>query len=253
MSILQEYEEIREEMGHEKYDAIDKYLDEICPQSKYEEYDKESRELLKLSGEQWIDKDKELKEKYGIVLLSDVLYKQEEWEKYDRWFNEKYKHRKVKILGIWKSDFDDVRCNAILYQKGKQISNIIVSYEKNDLKDLDDKNKEKVFETLIYEEFEKYTSLPKISKCSKLLQEIYDFVCESDSSMCHITDEDWKEMYSDRYNDNDIEKLKEEIKRYKLEDIIGLNESEYKIIGYGNLETKFNDDRKMTRSKKYER
>ena len=106
---------------------------------------------------------------------------------------------------------------------------------------------------MIYEEFEKYTSLPKISKCSKLLQEIYDFVCESDSSMCHITDEDWKEMYSDRYNDNDIEKLKEEIKRYKLEDIIGLNESEYKIIGYGNLETKFNDDRKMTRSKKYER
>lgn len=253
MSILQEYEEIREWMGHEKYDMIDKYLNEICPQSRYEEYDKESRKLLELSGDQWINKDKELKEKYGIVLLSDVLYKPEEWEKYDKWFNEEYKHRKVKILGVWKSDFDDTRCNAILSQNGKQIGNIIVSYEKKDLDNLDDKKKEKVFESLIYDDFEKYVSLPKVSKCSKLLQEIYDFVCESDSSMCHITNEDWNELYSNRYNDNDIEKLKEEVKKYKLEDVISFNESEYKIIGYGNLETKFNDNRKMTRSKDYER
>lgn len=250
MSISQEYEEIREEIGHEKFDMIEKYLDEICPQSKYKKYDKESRELLFSSGDLWLEKDKELKEKYGVVLFSDVLYKEEEWEKYDKWFNEKYKQRKVEILGIWESDFDDFRCNAILYQKGKKISNIIVTYDKEKL---NNKDKDYVFKTLIYENFENYISLPKISKCSKLLQEIYDFVCESENSMCHITNEEWQELYSNRYNDNDIEKLKKEIEKYDLKEFIELNENEYKIIGYGNLEIKFNDDRKFMKDKKYER
>lgn len=240
-------------MGHEKYDTIEKYLDIVCPQSKYEEYDRESKKLLMLSGDEWLNKDKDLKEKYGIVLLSDVLYKPEVWGKYDKWFNEEFKQRKVEILGIWKTDFDDVRCNAIISKNGKQIGNIIVSYEKRDINNLDDKNKEKLFQSVIYDDFEKYASLPKISKCSKLLKEIYDFVCESDSSMCHITNDDWNELYSDRYNENDIDKLKEEVKRYKLEDVISFDESEYKIIGYGNLETKFNDNRKLIRSKEYER
>ena len=103
----------------------------------------------------------------------------------------------------------------------------------------------KAFQTLIYDDFKSYLELPKISDCSKLLQEIYDNVCESDATMCHISDEDWNDYYSDNYSDNDIEVLKEEIKKYGLSEVIGIGDDDYKIVGYGDLETRFNDDRKL--------
>ena len=46
-----------------------------------------------------------------------------------------------------------------------------------------------------------------------------------------------------------IEKLKEEIKKYNLEDVITLNNYEYKVIGWGDLETRFNDDRNIEKNK----
>ena len=42
---------------------------------------------------------------------------------------------------------------------------------------------------------------------------------------------------------------KEEIKKYNLEDVITLNNYEYKVIGWGDLETRFNDDRNIERNK----
>ena len=99
------------------------------------------------------------------------------------------------------------------------------------------------FKTLIYDNFNQYLKLPKLSSCTKLLQEIYDSVCESDATMCHITEEDWIEDYSDRFNDNDLKKLKMEVEKYGLQEVITFNDGEYKILGYGDLETRFNDDR----------
>ena len=40
MSILQEYEEIREFIGHDLYDSIDNYLKEVSPHEQYEKYNK---------------------------------------------------------------------------------------------------------------------------------------------------------------------------------------------------------------------
>lgn len=53
MSILQEYEEIKKDMGSTRYDAIGDYLNEVNK-----------------------DRDSEL-------FLSDILYKKAEYEKYD--------------------------------------------------------------------------------------------------------------------------------------------------------------------------
>ena len=96
-------------------------------------------------------------------------------------------------------------------------------------------------------------NLPKISKCSNLLKEIYDTVCESDATICHITNEDWQEFYADRYTNKDIDYLKEEVKKYKLDDVITFDDGECKIIGWGNLETSFNDDRQFVKDKERER
>ena len=125
------------------------------------------------------------------------------------------------------------------YENGKAKAYIIASYDE-DIENVED---------LIYKDFDKYLELPKISKCSKLLQKIYDNVCESSATMCHITKDEWKDYYENLFNEIDIIKLKEEIKKYNLEDVITLNNYEYKVIGWGDLETRFNDDRNIEKNK----
>lgn len=158
----------------------------------------------------------------------------------------------VKINDLWLSDYDDIRCNATISINGKEKANIIASFDREYYPDW--KNSQNEYIDEIKDEWEKYLHLPKISKCSNLLQEIYDTVCESEATMCHITDDDWKEFYADRFTNKDIEKLKEETKKYQLDDVITFDDAEYKIIGWGNLETSFNDDRNLNeRNKDHER
>ena len=260
MKKLQEYKDIRNNISHEKYDMIKKYLKSICKEDRMNEYIKEINKL-DFSLPDFKTKVNNLKKKYGIVLLNDVLNKKKEREKYEIWYNEKYLHRNIEILNIWLEDYEDLCCNAILYKNGKQVANIITSYDETSLrysignKDSAMSNSflKKAFKSLIYVDFDDYLKLPKISEASKLLQSIYDDVCSSDSSMCHITEDDWDEFYSDDYTNDDFETLKLEVKKFGLENVIGINEDEYKIIGYSDLETKFNDDRNLQKNNdKYE-
>lgn len=161
--------------------------------------------------------------------------------------------RNVKILDIWNTDFDDIRCSAILYQDNRTIAKIIASYDEHDIKalagnvdlEIDYELIENAIESLIYDDYDNYLELPKLSECSSLLQSIYEEVCSTEYSMCYISDEDWNEYYAENYNENDIKILEHEIKKYKLEDIIRMGENEYKIVGYGDLETRFIDDRNL--------
>lgn len=157
----------------------------------------------------------------------------------------------VKILNLWLSDYGDIRCNASISINGKEKANFITSFDRDYYPDW--KNSQNDYKEEIKDEWEKYLHLPKLSKCSKLMQEIYDNVCQSEATMCHITNEDWKEQYADRFSNKDIEKLKDEVEKYKLDDVITFDDSEYKIVGWGNLETCFNDDRKLARNKDMER
>ncbi|MBO5376534.1 MAG: hypothetical protein J6A52_06735 [Bacilli bacterium] len=255
MSILQEYESIEKKIGHKKYHMIEKYLEIVCPREKYNQYEEELRNISQFPDEDWFARKKELESKYGIVQLSDILYKEEEWEKFDKWYNKVYLNRNVEILGDlnFLENYDDVRCNVLLYQNSKLAANIIVSYDSKIISYLSqnsEKGSKEVIKSLIYKDFDKYIKLPKLSNCSKLLQEIYIDVSESDSKMCYITDEDWSQFYSKRYSERDILNLKEEIKKYKLDKLISFDyEDEYKIIGWTNLELKFNDDRKLSKNK----
>ena len=153
-----------------------------------------------------------------------------------------YKTKYVKVLENWKTDYGDLRCNAFLYENGKAKAYIIASYEET-VENVED---------LIYIDFDEYLKLPKVSKCSKLLQTVYDNVCESTASISHITKEDWNNHYTN-FNEKDIEKLKEDIKKYHLEDVITIDDDGYKIIGWGDLETRFNDDRKLEKNKNKDR
>jgi len=221
MSILQEYEKIRSEMGKKKYDSIEKYL-EIHPH----------------------------------LLLSDILYKPEHYINFDKWYNWNFLNRKVRIDGIYETSFGDVRCDAVLYQNDKAIASVIASYDSNEMnfKCNNEPNLAKeAIRASILDDFDKYMNLPKISKCSRLLQDIYDDVRESDASMCHITKEDWDEFYKEDFTEKDIDNLKNEVKVLGLQETITFDDLEYKIIGWGNLETRFNDDRYLKEKAREER
>ena len=41
----------------------------------------------------------------------------------------------------------------------------------------------------------------------------------------------------------DIDNLKKEVKELGLQEVITFDDAEYKIVGWGDLETRFNDDR----------
>ncbi len=87
-------------------------------------------------------------------------------------------------------------------------------------------------------------SLPKVSELSPLLTYVYDFVCESESNMCHIDYNDWEELKDeDDFREEDINALKNEIKKYYLDDYIKVDDGEYKICGFGGLQCCFNDNR----------
>jgi len=250
MSIFQEYEEIRDDIGHEMFDTIQKYLDVVSPLENYDKFNEELSEYKNWSGDAYINKMEELKKKHKVVLFSDVIYKYDAWKKYEKWFNEEYKKRKAVITGAWKSSFDDVRYSARIYLDNKYIGHIIDVCEVTEAWETELDNLPR-FKDLVYCYFDKYIELPKLSKCSKLLQQLYENVSTSESSMCHITDEDWEKFYSN-FSENDFNKLKEEVKKYNLDNIITFNEGEYKIVGYGNLETSFIDDRGVARNKERE-
>lgn len=216
ISILQEYELIKKEIGEDRWHNIDNYI-------------KHHPELT----------------------FDKLVYNMVNWHNFDRWYNETIKLQKVEILNTWVTDYDDIACNAILYKDGKKVANIIESYDESTIRyvygdqysALSKELIENSFETLINDDFDRFADLPKISDCSKLLVDIYDTVCDSDSSMCHIDENDWKEQYLDDYSEEDIEQLQKEIIKFNLQDVIGIDDGEYKIIGYSDLQMRFNDDR----------
>ena len=96
-------------------------------------------------------------------------------------------------------------------------------------------------------------NLPKISKCSKLLKYVYDSVCESEQNMYHINYYEWKKFNQEHvFCEEDITTLKQEIDKYNLDELLVVDDGKYKIVGYGCLQTKFNNDREKV-SDEFER
>ena len=209
MSILQEYERIKKDVGQEKWDSIEDYIDYHHPE----------------------------------LFLSDIIYNKNNWQEFEKWFYKEKKQIDVNVLSAWKTDYDDYKANIELTRGNNKLGNVIVSYAEGTIRYLANNLDKELTEDL---------KLPKISKCSKLLQSIYDCVCQSDSTMCHITEDDWLEYYSNEYSQRDLDILENEINKYNLNDCVVIEEDGYKIVGYGELETMFIDDRNINIENNYE-
>ena len=60
--------------------------------------------------------------------------------------------------------------------------------------------------------------------------------------MCFITEEDWKDFYSDEFSEQDIDILRQEVRDLGLNDIITFDDNNCKIIGYRDLKFRFDND-----------
>lgn len=86
MSILQEYEEVRKEIGNKKFHAISDYIDKF---GKTEEFNKGVMKIKNIQGDlKWLDEYNKLREKYKPLFIDDVIYNKEEWDKFDKWYKE---------------------------------------------------------------------------------------------------------------------------------------------------------------------
>lgn len=153
--------------------------------------------------------------------------------------------RNVDLISCWETDFGDYQARLKIGENNENIGEVGVSYERQKLYDLigrtdyskiTKKEIEMAICVMALNEFEILKQLPKISKFSELMQRIYDNVCELESSMCFIENDD-------EVSEQDIEKLKEEVKEFGLSDCIRFNEDDCLITAYGDLETSFIDDR----------
>lgn len=216
MSIFQEYEEIKKMVGKEKWESIDEYINKVHPE----------------------------------LRLDQIIYNSNNWIEFEKWFYKNLKGSTVNVLDVWKTDYEDYKALAEIGKNKELEGTIITSYDEQVIRNITDKEKgsltvnelKNAFAVLICSDIEKYLKLPTISNVSKLLKEIYDCVVTSECSMCHIDYNEWEDFYDD-YNERDIEQLKKEIEKYNLKEVIEIDNGEYKIVGYGDLETRFLDDR----------
>ena len=97
MSILQDYENLRQEIGDEKFDAIDKYIQEY---GKVTEWKEKGREIKKIEDvTEWEKQYSALHKKCKPIFIEDVVMNEKEWNRFERWYEKhqekiKAKHKK---------------------------------------------------------------------------------------------------------------------------------------------------------------
>ena len=92
MSIMQDYEELRNIIGHKKYDAIEEYVETFGNIKKYDEGVKKLREIKDIT--KWEDEMQKLHKKCKPIFIEDVAMNREEWEKVEKWYAEKLQKKK---------------------------------------------------------------------------------------------------------------------------------------------------------------
>lgn len=92
MSIMQDYEELRNIIGHKKYDAIEEYVETFGNIKEYDEGVKKLRDIKDIN--KWEDEMQKLHKKCKPIFIEDVAMNKEEWKKFEKWYAEKLQKKK---------------------------------------------------------------------------------------------------------------------------------------------------------------
>jgi len=86
MSITQDYEKLRIQIGNKKYDALDEY---IRTHGKVHEWHQGIKSIRNIENiKEWEDKMVELHKKCKPIFIEDVVMNETEMEKFDKWYEE---------------------------------------------------------------------------------------------------------------------------------------------------------------------
>lgn len=89
MSISQDYEEIKQKLGKRKYEALNEYIDTFGNIKAWEYGLKQIRNIENIN--EWEKQYIKLHEKYKPIFLEDVYMNEQEWNKFEAWYQEKIK------------------------------------------------------------------------------------------------------------------------------------------------------------------
>lgn len=92
MSIMQDYEKLRNIIGHKKYDAIEEYVETFGNIKEYDEGVKKLRDIKDIN--KWEDEMQKLHKKCKPIFIEDVAMNKEEWEKFEKWYADKLQKKK---------------------------------------------------------------------------------------------------------------------------------------------------------------
>ena len=86
MSISQDYEKLRIQLGNKKYEALDEY---IKVYGKVHEWHQGIKEISNIENvKEWEEKMFELHNKCKPIFIEDVVMNETEWEKFNKWYSE---------------------------------------------------------------------------------------------------------------------------------------------------------------------
>lgn len=161
--------------------------------------------------DEYISKNKGIM-KFELDMNDDEFYK------FNIWFNENIKKRKIEII---KSYFDKhfYYYDIILYENDIPKANITIHdrFKTND-----------EFKSKTYDKYVEYLNLPKLSECSELLKELYYLIKKFNKYECIITFEEWNKSFANRYSENDYLELIKEV--YKLHLYMDFNLSDDELF-----------------------
>ena len=89
MSITQDYEILKKQLGTEKYKALEEYINTFGKIKEWERGIKEIRQIQNIS--EWEKANTELHHRCKPVFIEDVAMNEEECKKFEKWYK---KHKK---------------------------------------------------------------------------------------------------------------------------------------------------------------
>lgn len=185
----------------------------------------------------------------GKTCCMEITARIMQYKKSDRYMEDVMRENKVllKILNTFHlDDGEEQYFNYRIERNGSPVYESWDSVEYSTIDFTDPSLEEKVYKKFTIENYEKLVRKPKLRYIPcKLLKEVYSDLEKSESGMYFCDNDKWDEyLENGDYTEDDLQELKQVIKKYHLEDVLEVCDrkysSDYVICAYTDLLCAFN-------------
>lgn len=123
MSMTEDYEKLKNELGSKKYKSLNDYIKTFGKSSEWHQGLKNIRTIE--NDQEYEKKYSELHQKCKPIFIEDVWLNPEEWDKFEKWYQDKFNIRKAKFSTKIAADesHNGEIVEIIDFKKGKDIYN----------------------------------------------------------------------------------------------------------------------------------